>query len=178
MMTKARFAQFHVGTDSSPLFRAVALLPLLIAASCISGQPEATVSSAASPTTSATTRAVLSPTQVSPSAAGTTLFVLTSEPGSTVGGTVQVDKGSGGTTLTADLVGLKAGQRYLADADPLSCEFFVGGPSQSFPSAFTGDPSGRAKVSWTVPAGMAGNANVQVLTAGGAYAVVACTDLG
>src|SRR5205807_2527893 len=55
--------------------------------------------------------------------------------------------------------------------------FFVGGPSQSFAARLAPDSAGNARAAWDVPRSMTGNVNVQVLTAGGTFVVVACTDL-
>jgi hypothetical protein len=107
----------------------------------------------------------------------TKLYVLAPEPGSTVGGTIQMDSGLDGVTLTATITGLDPAGSYIVDADPLPCMLFVGGPSQSLAKPLTPDASGHAKVVWTVPSGMNGNANIQVLTNQGTYAVLACADL-
>jgi hypothetical protein len=144
---------------------------------CGTSQPTAqTSASSTSPSPVATVAA--SAATASPPSGATTLYVLSPENGSQVGGTVRVQNGSGGATLTESLKGLSPGAGYLADADPLPCEIFVGGPSQSFASRFTADEKGNATVSWTVPAGMAANANVQSLTSQGTFIVVACADLG
>jgi hypothetical protein len=105
------------------------------------------------------------------------LYTFAPEPGSKVGGTVQVKAASSGVTLTAAVSGLAPGHAYIVDADPLPCEFLVGGPSQAFPKAFRADASGRATVVWTVPDGMAGSASVQALSSRGTYVVLACADL-
>jgi hypothetical protein len=60
----------------------------------------------------------------------------------------------------------------------LPCQFFVDGPSQSFPKAFKAGANGTARVVWKVPDGMDANANVQALTSRGTFAVLACADLG
>lgn len=117
------------------------------------------------------------PTATPVSASPHTLYVLAPETGSSVGGTVQVVQGSAGATLTASVTGLVPGHTYIADADPLPCMLFVGGPSQAFTAPLTADASGNGKATWTVPSAMAGNVNVQVLTSEGAYAAVACADL-
>jgi hypothetical protein len=104
--------------------------------------------------------------------------MLASQPGSTVTGTVQVTPGSGHVTLTALVAGLRPGRSYIVDADPLPCQFFVGGPSQAFAKAFKAGADGTAKVVWNVPNGMNANANVQALTSRGTFAVLACADLG
>ena len=101
---------------------------------------------------------------------------LAAANGSGVGGSVTTSSDAAGTTLTATITGLTPGQQYLCDADPLSCMFFVGGASQSFTKAFTADAGGRATVVWTVPPGMASNANVQALE-NGRFVAIACTDL-
>lgn len=155
----------------------VAMVATLVSAACGTSQSNS-VAGLAPASPSAAASAVSSASAASPSNAVNTLYVLSSENGSQVGGTVQVRNGSAGTTLTVSLKGLSPGVSYLADADPLPCEIFVGGPSQSFATRFTADQSGNATVTWTVPAGMAGNANVQSLTSQGAFVVVACTDLG
>jgi hypothetical protein len=107
----------------------------------------------------------------------TTLYVLAPAAGSSVGGMVQVEAASDGVTLTADVNGLVPGRAYLVDADPLPCELFAFGPSQSFATNLTADGSGKGRVTWTVPTGMAGSASVRALTDSGTYAVGACADL-
>jgi hypothetical protein len=109
--------------------------------------------------------------------AAPTLFTLAPEPGTTVRGTVQVAIDSGSVTLTAKVNGLDPGHSYIVDADPLPCQFFEGGPSQSFSKPLTVDATGNGRVVWAVPSGMAGNANVQLLTSQSSYAVLACADL-
>ena len=151
-----------------------ALLVGLLSVACGSSSAPSAAGSSPSPQASATVLASASP---SPSNGGTTLYTFAPEPGSSVGGTVQMQSTSAGVTLTARVTGLKPGHAYLADADPLPCDIFAGGPSQSFPVRFTADASGRTSVTWTVPTGMNGNANIQVLN-GGAYVVLACADLG
>jgi hypothetical protein len=94
-----------------------------------------------------------------------------------VAGSVQVSPSAGGVTLAASISGLTPGGSYLADADPLPCEIFAGGPSQSFPKAFVAGEGGTATVTWTVPAGMDGSASIQRLS-GATYEVLACADLG
>ena len=116
-----------------------------------------------------------SPT-ASPSSAAT-IFTFVPEPGSTVTGTVQLATTSTGVTLEATVHGLTPGGNYIVDADPLACQFFALGPSQSFAKPIAPDAGGSAMVTWVVPNGMAGNANVQGLTAQGTYAVLACVDL-
>lgn len=156
----------------------VAMVGAGVTAACGASQPATVARPAASPSSPAAASAAPSAGAASPSSAAKTLYVMSPENGSQVGGTVQIQNGSGGTTLTESLRGLSPGASYLADADPLPCQIFVGGPSQSFPSRFTADQSGNATVTWTVPNGMAGNANVQSLSSQGAFVVVACTDLG
>jgi len=112
----------------------------------------------------------------SPSSAAT-LFTFVPEPASTVTGTVQIASTSTGVMLSATVHGLKPGGNYIVDADPLACQFFTLGPSQSFAKPIATDAGGSATVTWAVPTGMAGNANVQGLTAQGTYAVLACIDL-
>lgn len=106
-----------------------------------------------------------------------TLYVFAPEPGSTVGGTVQVAASPSGATLTATVHGLKPGGNYIVDADPLPCMLFAGGPSQSFAKPFVADSAGSATVTWTVPSGMDENASIQGLTDQGTFAVLACADL-
>ena len=79
--------------------------------------------------------------------------------------------------MTATVSGLRPGGTYIVDADPLPCEIFTLGPSQAFPKRMKADGSGKATVVWTVPSGMDANANVQVLTNRGTFAVLACADL-
>jgi hypothetical protein len=93
-----------------------------------------------------------------------------------VQGTVVADKSAGGVALTATISGLELGRQYIVDADPLPCSFFVGGPSQSFAHSLSADAAGKAIVNWTVPDGMVGNVNVQAVTSGGTFVVVACAD--
>ncbi len=106
-----------------------------------------------------------------------TRFTFVPEPGSTVTGTVEIATTSNGVTVAATVHGLKADGNYIVDADPLACQFFALGPSQSFAKPIAPDVGGSATVTWVVPTGMAGNANVQGLTTQGTYAVLACIDL-
>lgn len=154
-----------------------AAMAAVVAVACGASQPAAVTSATSSTSPSAVASAAAS-AAASPSNAAKTLYVLSPENGSQVGGTVQIQSGSSGLTLTANLKGLSPGASYLADADPLPCEIFVGGPSQSFATRFAADQSGSAAVMWTVPANMAGNMNVQSLNSQGAFVVVACADLG
>jgi hypothetical protein len=147
------------------------LAPLLLVA-C----GTASVSSASSPGAAVT--AVPSQTAVpAPSGPAITRYTLAPQPGSAVAGFVQVATSTGGVTLTATVSGLSPGGPYLVDADPLPCELFVGGPSQSFAKPLNADAGGMGTVVWTVPSGMNGNVSVQVLTSQGTYAVLACADL-
>ncbi|HEV2033207.1 MAG TPA: hypothetical protein VGU71_03250 [Candidatus Dormibacteraeota bacterium] len=149
--------------------RTVTLTLLLGSVLVACGTTPASTTSQSSPAT-----ATASPAPASPA---TKLYVLAPEAGSSVGGTIQMDVGAGGVTLTATLTGLNPGGSYIVDADPLPCLLFVGGPSQSFAKPVTVDSSGHAKVVWTVPSGMNGNASVQGLTNQGTFAVLACADL-
>ena len=156
-------------------------LLLLLATSLLAACGTQSASSVSSPSSMATPTVTpsSSPThQPTPSSPGVTLYTLASQPGSTVTGTVQVTIASGHATLSARVVGLRPGRSYLVDADPLPCQFFVLGPSQSFPKAFKAGADGTARVVWNVPDGMDANANVQALTSRGTFAVLACADLG
>ena len=104
-------------------------------------------------------------------------YTLVPQPESQVAGTIRVARSAEGITLTATVTGLDPNRIYIVDADPLACMFFVGGPSQSFAQKLTADPTGSGSAVWTVPNGMAANANVQVLTSVGTFATLACVDL-
>jgi hypothetical protein len=148
------------------------LLTLSIATSMLvacATAPDST-SSHSSPT-AATTAPTPTP------AAANKVFTLAPQPGSQVGGTIQVARAAEGVTLTATVTGLDPSRIYIVDADPLSCMFFVGGPSQSFAQKLTADATGSGTAVWTVPNGMAANANVQVLTSVGTFATLACVDI-
>lgn len=152
---------------------------LLLATSLLVACGTQPASSVSSPSTTATPIVTPSSTPTpQPSSPGVTLYTLASQAGSTVTGTVQVTSAPGHVTLTARLVGLRPGRSYILDADPLPCQFFVGGPSQSFPKAFKAGANGTARIVWNVPSGMDANANVQALTSRGTFAVLACADLG
>ena len=152
-----------------PLFTSIlAPLAVVLLIACGSG-PVARSHNAPSPSASP------SPSP-SPSLALTNFTVAPVE-GSGVTGSGTVDRSREPVALTATVSGLTPGRTYLIDADPLSCFFFVGGPSQSFAARLAPDSAGNARAAWDVPRSMTGNVNVQVLTAGGTFAVVACTDL-
>lgn len=153
-------------------------LVLLLASSLLAACGTAPEVSVSSPSPALTPPSSPSPEPTPISSPGVTLYVLAPQPGSKVAGTVQVVKASGHDVLTLRVSGLSPGRSYLADADPLPCQFFVDGPSQSFPKAFKAGPGGTARVVWNVPAGMNANANVQALTSRGTFAVLACADLG
>ncbi len=148
-----------------------ALVSLALISGCASSENAASATPSAPPTVSAS-----STPAVSPSSSGATLYTFEPEHGSNVHGTVQVANAADASTLTAKIAGLQAGGSYLADGDPLPCLLFVDGPSQSFAHPFSADSSGSATVTWTVPKGMAGNANIQALQQG-QYVVQACADL-
>jgi hypothetical protein len=117
------------------------------------------------------------PSATASPSAGATLYFFAPEPGSKVGGTVQVQAGPDSITLTAKVDGLSPGGSYIVDADPLPCLIFTLGPSQSFAKPLTADAGGKGRIVWSVPSGMAGNVTVQRLTDAGTYAVLACADL-
>ncbi len=165
------------GVMNSHNVKLVLLLATSLLAAC--GTQSASSVSSPSPIATPTVTPSSSPTpQPAPSSPGVTLYTLVSQPGSTVVGTVQVTIASGHVTLTARVAGLRSGRSYIVDADPLPCEFFVDGPSQSFTKAFKAGADGTAKVVWNVPNGMDANVNVQALTSRGTFAVLACADLG
>ncbi len=144
-----------------PTMTAVILgqLGILVSVACGAAQPVSEPTAATPPASSSVVASATAASSPTPS----TLYIFAPEPGSTVGGSVKVDATAAGAMLTATVSGLKPGHAYLADADPLPCELFTGGPSQSFPKQFRAGGDGRATVQWTVPSAMAGNANIQIL---------------
>ena len=153
-----------------------ALIPLISLALLGVACGTSNVASARTPSPQSSPSPSPSPSATSNPTVSSKVFVLAPNAGSGVGGTVKVESAANGATLTMQVTGLGAGQSYLADADPLPCLLFTGGPSQSFPKTFTTDGSGNATVVWTVPSGMDSNANVQVLRSG-QFVVLACADL-